>query len=57
MTGSISDRVTLRKVCQRDAPDMRLASSSEGSIALKASTMNITRKAVEYCAMCQTTPP
>ena len=40
-----------------EAPHMRLDSSSAGSMARKASTMNKNRKGVEYCIMCQTTPP
>ena len=56
-TGIISTSVMLRKVRQRDAPDMLAASSSAGSMARKASTMNRNRNGVEYCIMCQTTPP
>ena len=55
--GSISAKVTRQKVCQRDAPDMRLASSSEGSMARNASTTSRKMKGVEYCIMCQMTPP
>ena len=57
ITGSISISVMLRKVRQREAPHMRLDSSSAGSMARKASTMNRNRNGVEYCIMCQTTPP
>ena len=57
VTGSISARVTRQKVCQRVAPDMRLNSSSAGSMARKASTTNRKMKGVEYCIMCQMTPP
>ena len=57
IAGSISMKVTRRNVCQRDAPHMRLDSSSAGSMARNASTMNRNRNGVEYCIMCQTTPP
>jgi hypothetical protein len=57
VTGSMRPSVTRRKVVQDVAPDMRLDSSSEGSIARKASTINRNRNGVEYCIMCQTTPP
>src|SRR4051812_22918345 len=52
MTGSIRMMVTRRKVCQRVAPDMRLVSSSDGSIARNASTISRNMKHVEYCIMC-----
>src|ERR1700743_2972644 len=55
--GSISTRVMRQKVRPFDAPDMRLDSSSDGSIVRNASTMKRKRKVVEYCIMCQTTPP
>ena len=57
MAGIISAKVTRRKVRHREAPHIRLASSSAGSIARKASTTNKNRNGVEYCIMCQTTPP
>ena len=56
-TGSISIKVICRNVRQREAPHMRADSSSDGSIARKASTMNKNRNGTEYCIMCQTTPP
>ena len=55
--GSISIKVMLRNVRQREAPHMRLDSSSDGSMARKMSTMNRNRNGVEYWIMCQTTPP
>ena len=55
--GSIRAKVMRQKVCQRVAPDMRLDSSSEGSMARKASTTNRKMNGVEYCIMCQTMPP
>ena len=55
--GSIRPKVMRQKVCQREAPDMRLDSSSEGSMARKASTTNRKMNGVEYCIMCQTMPP
>src|SRR5262245_16110292 len=57
IAGAIRIRVMRRNVCQRDAPHIRLDSSKVGSIARKASTMNRKRNGVEYCIMCQTTPP
>ena len=39
VTGSMSPSVTRRKVVHGEAPDMRLDSSSAGSIDLKAPTM------------------
>jgi len=57
IAGSISSTVMRRNVAQREAPHMRLDSSSEGSMARKASTMNRNRNGVEYCIMCQTMPP
>ena len=56
-TGSSRNSVILRKVVQREAPHIRLASSSAGSMARKASTRNRNRKVVVYCDMCQITPP
>ena len=56
-TGSSRNSVTLRNVTQREAPHMRLASSSAGSMARKASTRKRNRKVVVYCDMCQITPP
>ena len=56
MIGSSRISVMRRNVCQRDAPDMRLDSSSDGSNARNASTMNRKMNGVEYCIMCQTTP-
>jgi hypothetical protein len=55
--GIINANVTSRKVRHCDAPHIRLASSSAGSIERNASTMNRNRNGVEYCSMCQITPP
>ena len=55
--GSISCSVTVRKVRRRVAPHIRAASSRLGSIARKASTIKRNRNGIEYCIMCQTTPP
>lgn len=57
VTGNIRTRVILKNVRVREAPDMRLDSSSAGSMARNASTINRKRNGVEYCIMCQTTPP
>lgn len=55
--GSMSCKVTVRKVRQRDAPHMRAASSRLGSITRNASTINRNRNGTAYCIMCQITPP
>jgi hypothetical protein len=57
VTGSMSPKVTRRKVVHPEAPDIRLDSSSAGSIDLNAPTIRRKRNGVEYCIMCQTTPP
>jgi hypothetical protein len=55
--GSIRESVTRRNVAQEEAPDIRLDSSREGSMDLNAVAKRRNRNGVEYCIMCQTTPP
>jgi hypothetical protein len=57
VTGSMSPSVTRRNVVHAEAPDIRLDSSSAGSIDLNAPTISRNRNGVEYCIMCHTTPP
>src|SRR5918994_1791579 len=57
VTGSMRPSVTRRKVVHVEAPEVRLDSSSAGSIDLNAPTIRRKRKGLEYCIMCHTTPP
>ncbi len=56
ITGSINASVTRKNVRNREAPDMRLLSSSAGSIERNASTSSRKVNGIVYWTMCQTTP-